>query len=118
LRVRIARWRSYASVLVIPRRKMGLCEALHGRAAMAGVGAPLPAMGSSLERRGRGKGKRVGAMGRGRAAGGGQACRITATAVRGLFVLAVREKQEEGRREEKRRERKERKEKKFKLGNF
>jgi hypothetical protein len=49
---------------------------------------------------------------------GGQACRLAATAVRGLFVLAVREKQEEGRREEKRRERKERKEKKSNLEIF
>jgi hypothetical protein len=39
--------------LVIPRRKTSLCEALHGRAAIAGVGAPWPAMGSSPE----GKGK-------------------------------------------------------------
>jgi hypothetical protein len=48
------RGRSYAFVLVIPRRKMRLCEALHGRAAMAGVGAPWPAMGSSSERGKRG----------------------------------------------------------------
>jgi hypothetical protein len=29
---------------------MSLCEALHGRAAMAIIGAPWPAMGSSSER--------------------------------------------------------------------
>jgi hypothetical protein len=35
---------------------MILCEALHGRAAMAGVGGPWPAMGSSSEGKGKGRG--------------------------------------------------------------
>jgi hypothetical protein len=64
--------RSYASVLVIPRRKMRLREALHGRAVMAGVGAPLMAAwqahGRGREGRGRGHGWGCG-LGRGRAAG-------------------------------------------------
>jgi hypothetical protein len=55
LRVRIARGRSYASILVVPQRKTTLGRALHGRAAMARVGAPWSAMGSSPERGKRGK---------------------------------------------------------------
>jgi hypothetical protein len=37
---------------------------------------------------------------------GHRACSLAATAVRGLFVLAVREKKEEGRRKEKEKKRK------------
>jgi hypothetical protein len=57
LRVGIARGRSYASVLIIPRRKTSLCEATHGR-------RPWPDLklyeisweltGEGKERRGRG----------------------------------------------------------------
>jgi hypothetical protein len=43
--------------LVIPQRKMALVKAFHGTAAMAGVGAPWPAMGSSPERKGGGRGR-------------------------------------------------------------
>jgi hypothetical protein len=45
-----ARGRSCTSVLVIPRRKMALVRALHGRAAMARGGA-------RPERKDRGKGR-------------------------------------------------------------
>jgi hypothetical protein len=37
---------------------MSLVEALHGRAAMTGVRAPWPAMGTLSEREGRGRGER------------------------------------------------------------
>jgi hypothetical protein len=46
-----------------PTKKMSLCEALHGRAAMARVEAPWPAMGSSLERNDKGKGRGGAAVG-------------------------------------------------------
>jgi hypothetical protein len=72
----MAKGRLYASVLVVPRRKAALVEALHGRAAMTGVRAPWPTMGSSHERERRGVGawnagseEEGGAMGR-RGAGG------------------------------------------------
>jgi hypothetical protein len=67
-------------------------------------------MGSSPERKGRGKGEREGERERGCRCGapwgggrgglheGRRACSLAATAVRGLFMLAVREKKEEGRR--------------------
>jgi hypothetical protein len=45
LRVRIARGRLCASVLVVTQRKMALVRALLGRATMAGVGAPCVVMG-------------------------------------------------------------------------
>jgi hypothetical protein len=45
LRVRIARGRLCASVLVVTQRKMTLVRALLGRATMARVGAPCVVMG-------------------------------------------------------------------------
>jgi hypothetical protein len=52
----VARGRSCASILVVPRRKTTLVRALHGRASMAGVGASREApWGSSPERGERGK---------------------------------------------------------------
>jgi hypothetical protein len=65
LRTGIAKERSCASVLVIPQRKISLCEALDGRAAMTGVGASMEPMGSSLER-----GKRGNEEGEGRGVAG------------------------------------------------
>jgi hypothetical protein len=58
LRVGSARWRPYASVLVIPRRKTSLCEALHRRRPWPELELPWEPMGSSPERGRRGKGKR------------------------------------------------------------
>jgi hypothetical protein len=128
LRVEIARGRSCASVLVVPRRKMTMGRALHGRAAMAGVGAPWPAMGSSSERGKRGKeegsrGRRCvapwggkGVMGRGaELASRG----LTVAIARSLLVVnavvrAVREGEEEKEEREKKRKGRKRKEKKRK----
>jgi hypothetical protein len=58
LSAEIVRGRSCASVLVIPRRKKGLCEALPGRRPWPELELPWDPMGSSPEREGRGKGKR------------------------------------------------------------
>jgi hypothetical protein len=109
LRVRIARGRSYAFVLVTPQRKTSLCEALQGRAAM-GVEAPWAGHG---ELAGEERGGRLGGfMGRGRAAGGAPglqppACLLAVRCV--LNVLSVVREKEEGRkREEKRRKEKKR----------
>jgi hypothetical protein len=51
--VGIARGRSYASILVIPRRKTSLCEALHGRRSWP----DLKLHGSSWGARRRGEGE-------------------------------------------------------------
>jgi hypothetical protein len=53
LRAKIARGRSCASVFFIPRRKMALFKALHGRATMAGVGAAWEAAKGAHQRGGR-----------------------------------------------------------------
>jgi hypothetical protein len=71
-------------------------------------------MGSLPERKGRGKGERERGCRCGAPWGGGggglhegrRACSLAATAVRGLFMLAVCEKKEEGRRKEKEKKRK------------
>jgi hypothetical protein len=49
-----------------PTKKTSLCEALHWRAAVTGVRAPWPDMGSSPERKGKGERRRSwgGGMGR------------------------------------------------------
>jgi hypothetical protein len=118
LRAGIVREKSCASVLVIPQRKMSLCETLHGRAAMAGVGASMGAMGSSPEMKGKGRGgggqgvQVWGAMGRGRAAGGamGRACGLL-VAISSCFVHAEHEEKTIGRKEKKRRRKERRKRK-------
>jgi hypothetical protein len=131
--VGIARGRSYASVLAIPRRKMSLCEALHGR-------RPWPDLklhGSSwgAHQRGEGEGGERGEQWG--AAGGGArpglcgllfvSYSLPALPLLCVLWLAVREgeeKEEERRgktkRKEKKRKEKKRKkyEKKFKLENF
>jgi hypothetical protein len=127
LRVEIARGRSFASVLVIPRRKTILCEALYGRAGMAEVGAPWPAMGSSPEeKRERGEEATGAASGAGAPWGGApmeelggcsSACCSCLT-----FCTCVKKKAT-GRRREEREEKEEEKEKKkkgkiCKHGNF
>jgi hypothetical protein len=128
--VRIARWRSYTSVLVIPRRKMSLCEALHGRCSWP----ELKLHGSSWGARRRGE-----EGGRGRGAGGTawgrhgerKGCRRGTMGARpccsfGSVRAAVREflymregRKEEGEREKKRKEKEgKEKRKKKKYGNF
>jgi hypothetical protein len=112
--VEIARGRSYASVLVIRRRKMSLCEALHGRAAMAGVGAPWPAMGVLTEegREGgaaRGRHGEVGRHGEG-CYGGVVGGTMGLQPLFGLLLYMRRKEEgEEKRREEKKKKRKEKK---------
>jgi hypothetical protein len=129
LRVTIARGRSYASVLVIPRRKMTLGRALHGRAAMAGVGAPWAGHKGSPQRKGKGemererereRGRRCGAPWGGRG-GMGRGARLASyslpvAAARSLLVVraAVREGEEEKEEREKKRKGRKRKEKKKK----
>jgi hypothetical protein len=129
LRVRIARGRSYASILIIPRRKTSLCEALHGEAAMAGFEAPLITAWQARGRGREGRGREHGwwcRLGRGRAAGGapwGWPLGAAGCPMRALCTwLAV--VHEEGRRRrkekrEKKRKRRKRKEKKGKnMENF
>jgi hypothetical protein len=78
---------------------------------MAGVGAPWPTMGSSLERKGRG-GTTVGApWGLGAAA---PLCAPAFYSVRALFcLLAIREKKKRRRKERRKRKGRKRKEKKI-----
>jgi hypothetical protein len=57
--VGIVRGKLYASILVIPQRKLALVEAFHGTAAMAGLELKE---GSHGEGRGKGGGKRQGAQ--------------------------------------------------------
>jgi hypothetical protein len=107
--------RSHASILVIPRRKTSLCEALHGR-------RPWPDLklhGSSwlAHRRGEGEGEGGGEQG-GAAWGGGTAgaawfgpCVLSVAAVREVLCSCMRES---SRRMEKGEEKKKRKEKKKK----
>jgi hypothetical protein len=132
LRVGIARGRSYASILVIPRRKMSLCEAPHGR-------RPWPNLKlheSSWELTGEGKEKGKERRGRGRlerrklgGGHGGRDCKgevlpVLSVLVAVLYSLAVlreeeRERKEERRRKERRKRIEEGKEKKRKkYGKF
>jgi hypothetical protein len=72
---------------------MALVEAFHGTAAIVGVGAPWPAMGSLLEREERGRGwergdAAGGGMGRGRGRERGSAASCS------LLLLPVREEEE------------------------
>jgi hypothetical protein len=64
LRAGIARGRSCASILVIPRRKKSLCEAIHGRVATAGVGASWVEL-SGERKEGEGGGEREAQLGGG-----------------------------------------------------
>jgi hypothetical protein len=105
LRAGIARGRSCASVLVVPQRKTTLGRALHGRAAMAGVGASMAGHGSAHWRVERGERRaRLGAL------GGVAAMERSSTGLLlcSVSLTAVCEKKG-GRRKEKRRERKEKK---------
>jgi hypothetical protein len=114
---------SCASILVKPRRKMSLCEALHGRRPWPEL--ELHGRPSGARRRGRGTGSEVqlGArgMGRGSRMGTmGRACThcFPARAAATCSLLVVHEKQEGGRRNEmKKKEGKEnrKKEKKWKI---
>jgi hypothetical protein len=107
--------RSCASVFVIPRRKMSLCEALHGSAAMARVKAPWPSHGELAGEGGEGRG---GERSRGARLGApwGGVARSNSLLVAALRVFCfLREKKTTGRREE-REEKEEEKEKKEKNG--
>jgi hypothetical protein len=102
-----------------PTKKTRLCEALHGRAAVARVGASMEPMGSSPEsgkvegERGRGLGCSWGAMGRGCYGGGQPAIYLFVRAAALCSVLLyVERKKEGGRRKREEKKRKERKRKK------
>jgi hypothetical protein len=66
----IARGSSCASVLFIPRRKMSMCEAHHGRAAVAGVGASMDGHGKLVGEGEEGEGGGRGGAARGAAGEG------------------------------------------------
>jgi hypothetical protein len=104
LRVRIARGRSYTSVLVIPRRKMSLCEAHHGR-------RPWPDLNlheSSWELTGEGKEKGKERRGtRGAARGRPWALQGLLCSVREGNSGERKEKEKERRRKERRKRKKE-----------
>jgi hypothetical protein len=110
--------------LIIPRGKMALVRALHGRAAMDRVGAPWPVLGSSPRREEREEGKEEGGRSWGRCHGrawGGASPTARAVALLVLLctcsvVLLVREESREG--ERRREERKERKKERKKWENF
>jgi hypothetical protein len=70
LRVRIARGRSYASILIIPRRKTRLCEALHGRRPWP----DLSSMGGSHGELAEGEGEGEWEEGQGDPPGEGEGC--------------------------------------------
>jgi hypothetical protein len=93
---------------------MSLCEALHGRAAMAGVGAPWPAMGVLTEegREGgaaRGRHGEVGRHGEGCYGGVVGGTMGLQPLFRLLLYMRRKEEGEEKRREEKKKKRKEKK---------
>jgi hypothetical protein len=114
--------------LIIPRRKIVLVGALHAKTAMAGVGTPRLAMGSSSERERRGeetdRGRRLLTVGRREAHGGsarggglGHAARVICWYVFHGAALAPTW----GRRKEEREKKKKRKGKKKRRktgGNF
>jgi hypothetical protein len=116
----IARGRSCAPVLVIPRRKMTLVRAPRGRAAMAGVGAPWEAKGELTgegRERGRGRGGWLGGMGhRGEAKSGACLVRPCCCAEKFMTVayvgVAREEEEKEEREKKKKRKRMKRKKKK------
>jgi hypothetical protein len=121
----IARGRSCASVLVIPRRKMSLCETLHRRRPWLESELPWQPMGSSPERGRRETGKRKQGHGLGATWGAARGAMglllslLVCAAVAGCFVLAVPEKKEGGRRKREIKKRNEKKrEKKKKYGKF
>jgi hypothetical protein len=133
LRVRIARGRSYPSVLVIPRRKMRLCEDLHGRRTWPELELPWAGHGELAgEGRGRGRGERRGGHRCGALWGGrgvmGRGARLASyglpvAAARSLLVVravvcAVREGEEEKEEREKKRKGRKRKEKSKKYGKI
>jgi hypothetical protein len=113
LRAGIARGRSCASILVVPRRKTSLCEALHGRRPWPELELPWEPMGSSTERGKRGKeeGNRGALLGggmgaaRGRHGRGCRRCTLLTAWFGLLWSGAVSEegnRKEEGEREKKR----------------
>jgi hypothetical protein len=119
LRPGIARGRSCASILVIPQRKMRLCEALHGREDMTRVRAPWPDMGKLVREEGEGgEGAQLG-VAWGAARGRHWEGLLRARAV--CLLSAVREVEEEKEEREKKKKRKgkKRKERKRKIyGKF
>jgi hypothetical protein len=109
----------------LSHKKMSLVEALHPRAAMAGVGAPSEAPWGTCQRGRGGRGRRGatgvqlgGAMGRGRVGGGGVRHGDSALLLLCRFGLlrSVRERRQEG--ERRRKKGRKRKEKRKKYGNF
>jgi hypothetical protein len=106
LRAGIARERSYVSILVIPQRKMRLCEALHGRRPWPSSRSINGGMVSSRERKGR-EGERSRGARLGVAWGRGGTARSSLTPAALRVRCSVREKKKIAgrRREEKRRER-------------
>jgi hypothetical protein len=125
----IARGRSCASISIVPRLKMTLVRALHGRAVMAGVGAPYGRSWESLletrERgRGGGEGKRLGTpwggMGRGCywRRGLGPCCSLRLFSVRSLCLREEESMEREERKEKKRREGRKRNKKMGKILNM
>jgi hypothetical protein len=116
LRAGIERERLWAPVFVIPRRKTSLVEALYGRAAMAGVGAPWSTMGNSPERGERGREEERG----GGVPWGGAAMEelggcSSIYAAHARLVHSVRERRQEGgRRKEKKKKKKKKKKKRNK----
>jgi hypothetical protein len=111
--VGIARGRSRASMLVIPRRKTALVEAFHGGAAMVELKLHGRPWELRPEREGRGKGReRGGCLGvplHGWGAMGGSATRALVAAPCSVRSLAARVRNKTAGRKEKRRERKEKK---------
>jgi hypothetical protein len=87
---------------------MSLCKALYGMVAMAGVGAPWPAMGSSPEREGRGEEAGARCWGARKACGGGGPGMGAPVVLLCCSVLATfcscMKKKVAGRRRERRRE--------------
>jgi hypothetical protein len=126
LRVGISRGRSCASVLVIPRRRTSLCEALHERCPWPELELPWEPWGACPRREGRGRGRGgrgallVGAMGRGRGVPWGGAAKSSLTPAALRVLRFVHEKKLNVRKKRRRKENKmKRKEKeKEKNGKF
>jgi hypothetical protein len=121
--VGIARGRSYASVLVIPRRKTSLCEALHGRRPWPDLKLHGSSWGAHWRGEGeRGEGQRAGGLEGGMGGAVGAAwfgpCVLSVAVVREVLCSCVREGSRRKEKGEEKKKRKEKKKKRKKYGKF
>jgi hypothetical protein len=125
LRVRIARGRSCASILIIPQRKTVLVRALHGRRPWPNLSSMKHGHGGSPERKGRAREERgrghdcwLGGRGLGVPWGGAPTLVHGCCALRAVRDLCMGKKGKRGERKRKGRKREKEKERKEKMENL